>query len=197
MSASTIDIRDTATPALRSLLDSCAGKNINPVVGRAGVNYLKIHFRKLNAERANKLGGERTNFYAQAARGTNYTLLPDGVVLGINQVGIRQRFYGGTIKAGKQISRITGKPTQYLTIPACSEAYGKRAGEFYNLRFRMNKEKTSGSLSDKTTGQTLFWLKKEVTQKEDKSVLPTDQELSDHIVRELGSYLSTIGGLKT
>lgn len=189
MSSSTIDIRDNATPALKSLLDSCTGPNINPVVGRAGVNFLRIHFRRLNAERPNKLGGERTNFYAQAARGTNYTLLPDGVILGINQVGIRQRFYGGKIEAGN--------PPKNLTIPADAEAYGKRAGEFYNLRFCMNPKTGKKWLADKTTGKILFWLKPSVDQKADPTVLPTDQELSDHIVRELGGYLSTIGGLKT
>lgn len=83
----------------------------------------------MNAERANALGGKRTNFYAQAARGTSSEMRPNGFAVSVNQVGIRQRFFGGTItpKGGKK----------YLTIPMRAEAYGRRARDFNNLRFAM------------------------------------------------------------
>jgi len=41
--------------------------------------------------------------------------------VGVNQVGVRQRYFGGPILPVK---------AQMLTIPACPEAYGKTAGEF-------------------------------------------------------------------
>jgi hypothetical protein len=186
MSATTIDIKDNATPALQSLMANLAGERINPVAGRAGVNCLKAHFRQLEVDRPNKLGGKRTHFYAQAARGTFYTLLPDGVMLGVNQVGIRQRFKGGPIEPSN--------PPKYLTIPACAEAYGHRAREF-SLRFNMNPKTGKKWLSDIDTGKPMFWLVPGVNQQADSTVLPADAVLSDYIAGEITGYLMSKGGL--
>ena len=192
MSATTIDIRDNATAAIQQLIQDCQ-RNINPTVGKAAVTMLKDHLRNLDSTRANKLGGSRTHFYASAAKGTNYTLLPDGVKVGINQVGIRQRYYGGTITAGKGISHTTGRPTQFLTIPAIAAAYGQRASAFSgDLRLSLNRYKTKGALVNKA-GTVYYWLVKSVTQQADPTVLPTDDEISTRILTELEKYFKTKG----
>jgi hypothetical protein len=193
MSATTIDIKDHASAAIQSLIEDCR-QNINPTVGRAAVTMLKDHLRGLDATRANKLGGRRTHFYNSAAKGTFYELQPDGVKLGINQVGIRQRYYGGTITAGKGISHTTGRPTQFLTIPAIAEAYGQRASKFAgSLRISLNKERSKGALVNKATGTVYYWLVKSVTQKADPTILPTDAALSAHILTELDKYFKSKG----
>jgi hypothetical protein len=125
MSFSTdISITDKATPVLEAQLKKLSPRFVNRIAGRAGQNFVRDYLFKFNTSHPNKMGGDRTNFYAQAARGTTWASDEIKAVISINQVGIRQRWLGGEIKARK------GK---YLTIPARAEAYGKRAREFPDL----------------------------------------------------------------
>ena len=164
-------------------LEQISPAGVNPVIGRAGVNLLRDHFRNLESSRPNRLGGPRTHFYNQAARSTHFVTLPDSVALSVNQVGIRQRFQGGEIRP---------RNSKYLTIPAIAEAYGKRAREFNNLRFVMLKngpalveaEATQISIGKKGVknkgsvgGRVLYWLRRKVTQKADPSVLPSPEAI--------------------
>jgi hypothetical protein len=167
-------------------------KSLNPPIGRAVVNVFKQHLFGLDRSRPNALGGARTNFYADAARGTHFDSLPDGVLISVNQVGFRQRVLGGTI---------TPKKAKYLTIPARAEAHGKRASEFNDLivlrrgdhRFgepyalaravqttlRVTGSATASALGvrrfsrgEETGAEVLFWLKKSVTQRRDPTAVP-------------------------
>lgn len=192
-----IDIRDTAGSALRRLSLSVAPGAINPVAGRAGVNKVKEHYWKLEQERPNALGGKRTNFWAQCARSTHFTLLPDGVTVHVSQVGAAQRYYGGTIrpKGGKK----------YLTIPARAEAHGMRAREFTNLHFAITEagpalvagyasqirrtKKGQTKLISETDPGVMFWLRREVDQAADPSTLPTSEDLSAAVLAEVNDYV--------
>jgi len=117
------------------------------------------------------------------------------VMIGVNQIGIRQRLLGGDIKPVNAGA---------LTIPAVPEAYGKRAREFNNLRFafalnpatgkmmpalveaeasqvKIGKIKKDGSRTITHTSNTtakiaIFWLLGKVSQKPDPTVLPSDEE---------------------
>jgi hypothetical protein len=204
----TINVRDTATPVVSGVLEGLAPEKINPVLGRAAVNLTRNHLFRLNGERANRLGGKRTNFYAQAARGTSFELTPTGFVQSVNQVGIGQRYFGGTItpKGGKK----------YLTIPMRAEAYGKRAGEFNNLRFAMvpgigpalvETEATSlrktrskkGGVSTtrfKSAGEVgggvMFRLVRKVTQQADPSVMPAREDYVGAMNAAGRSYVSRL-----
>jgi hypothetical protein len=174
----------------------------NPVVGRSAVNLFREHYFALNTERPNKLGGKRTGFYADAARGTSATTLPDGVLLSVNQVGIRQRWLGGTIKA---------KPGGWLTIPARAEAHGKRAREFNDLRFQFFRSGTAALVrtdaielkakrnrktgkvtyvAGKTVGgEVMYWLKRSVTQRPDPSVVPLPDVVYGRLNADGGAFL--------
>jgi hypothetical protein len=202
-----ISIRDNATPKLRALVDAMKPGKINPLIGRIGVNAVKKHFYHLNQTRPNKLGGKRTNYWYGAANGTHYSPSTNGVVIGVNMVGIRYHYYGGTITP-KGTNRETGKPLKYLTIPARAEAHGKRAGEFHNLRFEVTDQgpalvealatdvivgrKAKGlavwQKAKATGGGVFFWLRRSVSKGPDHSVLPTSQELQRAIIGELETY---------
>lgn len=166
---------------------------INPVIGRAATNTFIAHLRGVDASRPNALGGRRTHYFNGAARSTSFALKGDDqVIVSINQVGIRQRYFGG---------RITPKTAKFLTIPATPEAYGKRAREFADLKFAIvpgkgpalvlfsarktetiktkqlgrfkNEDKTT--VSTRVTGgdmKVMFWLRKSVTQKPDPTIIP-------------------------
>lgn len=204
----TINVRDGATPAVREVIEGLAPARVNAVVGRAGVNVTREHLFRLNGERANALGGKRTNFYAQAARSVNYTVNDRGPLVGVNHVGIRQRLFGGTIvpKGGKK----------YLTIPMRAEAYGRRAREFDNLRFAMvpgfgpalveadatrlrqarskrggvstTRFKSAGEMG----GLVMFRLVRKVTQRPDPTVMPSVETYQAAVVDAGRSYMERL-----
>jgi hypothetical protein len=192
--------------AARRFLAAVQPAAINPIIGRSAVNLFRDHFFKLNAERPNKLGGKRTQFYGDAARGTSATVLPDGALVSVNQVGIRQRWKGGTIRPGP------GK--QWITIPARTESYGKSAPEFNDLRFvlfRKNNNPLAALVRNESTklkrkrdrktgevslvsageqgGEILYWLKKSVTQRPDPSVVPLPDVIYGRLFADIGGYL--------
>ena len=189
------------------VLDGMEGARINPVFGRAAVNVTREHLFARNTANPNKMGGPRTNFYAQAARGTHFELRPNGFLLGINQVGIRQRWQGGTI---------TPKQAKYLTIPANAEAYGKRARDFSNLVFGMTKKGQAFLATAQATtvartrginpnagysyfkpggsqgGKIMFWLEKVVVQAPDPDVLPTKEKFIEAVVAAGEGYVKRL-----
>jgi hypothetical protein len=184
-----IDVTDQASPAVKAVTRALKPDRLNPVVGRSANNAYRTYLFALNASRANKLGGKRSNFYTGAARATHFDVVPDGVIISISQVGIAQRFFGG---------RITPKKSKYLTIPARAESYGKRAGEFPDLELLYNRrgqpyalariQKTNigyrkGQVFNKGTvgGEILFWLVKETNQQPDPTVLPPDAQVYEAI----------------
>ena len=200
----TIDIQDRATPAVEGALGELQLAGVKPEIGRAVVQLVQQHFLRLNASRANPLGGPRSNFYAQAARGTRYDVLTDGVLVSVSQAGIRQRLEGG---------EIVPRNVKYLTIPAIAEAYGKRAREFPNLAImwrriagerraialveapatklefgKKRKDGTRGVKTDSVGGKIFFWFVKSVTQPADPSVLPTDDEFRDTAIDAAQDY---------
>ena len=191
--------------AARRLAAAIRPATINPVVGRSGVNTLREHFFGLNASRPNRLGGKRTQFYADAARGTSSVTQPDGALISVNQVGIRLRLLGGTVRAGAN-----GSGKKWLTIPARAEAHGKRAGEFNDLRFvffehgaalvrneqttlKRKRDRKTGKVSyvagEERGGEVMFWLKRSVTQKPDPGVLPRPELVAARLDRDVGAFV--------
>ncbi len=207
MLAVRIDLTDHATPVVRAIGRALAPERLNPVVGRAGVNAFRTALFEANRTKPNALGGTRTNFYADAARGTHFDDVGDGVLISVNQVGIRQRVLGGTI---------TPKKAKFLTIPARAEAHGKRAREFNDLvivfgrggqpvalaraaqsLLSVRRDKTTGSRigtskKGNAGGEILFWLVKSVTQRGDPSIMPTEAALSAVIFKDVESYVQRI-----
>jgi hypothetical protein len=174
---------------------------IDPRIGAAVRDLIANHLFEKDAE-GNKNGWPSQHFYAACAKSCSWHLVADGVVVNIAHLGFLQRLLGGTIKALN---------AKYLTIPARSEAYWKRAGEFGNLEIRFGK-RADGSIGPNALvagtggatrrifqgregtgkehavrgareGVVMFWLVKEVTQAPDPSIMPTDQEILDAAIQ--------------
>lgn len=194
-------VNDKASGAVASLRAGLQPAQLNPIVGRAARNVYREHLFGLNRQRANRLGGPRTNFYAGAARATQFRVVGDGVIVSINQVGIGLRYFGGTIKP------VTAK---YLTIPARAEAHGKRASEFPDLEIlfgrngpyalarrvstlislRRNRGTSAITVGNRGVrgGEVLFWLVKSVTQQPDPAVLPYPELVAARAVAAVDDY---------
>jgi hypothetical protein len=188
--STTVDIKDAATARIEATGLKIRPETANKVIARSGQNFVRKHFTYLNSTRANRLGGKRTNFYTQAARGTTAVSDAQGATISVNQVGIRQRIFGGTIlpKNGK-----------WLTIPARAEAHGRRAREFQDLKFayaedergkarpalvRDSKDKNFWGEED-----VFFWLVPKVVQKPDPSVMPRMDLLRVAVLEDLAVFL--------
>lgn len=201
-----IDTSGNAPRVVKAVAKAVQPERIGPVVGRSAVNTIRTHLFGVNNSRPNALGGRRTNFYATAARGTSFVVVPDGVIVSISNVGIRQRILGGTIrpKAGKK----------FLTIPATPEAHGKRASEFDDLvvvfgaggrpiglahalfrRTRAQLKALPARLRVGTTkavgqhGGMVFWFATSVTQKGDPTLLPYPEQIYSQARQDVNAFV--------
>lgn len=199
-----VNITDAATPALNALDGAMTVRQIAAVVGEAEVILFQNHFR--NAP-SNKNNWPSTSFWPRAARATNWKPFENGVLINVNQVGVRQRYAGGDIF-----------PTpghQYLTIPARAEAAGKTAGEFNNLKVAFSRghafalveadatqikiggKKKDGTRSvkhgDTIGGGVFFWLVKSVHQNPDPTVLPDPREIQQVAVDAINALAARAG----
>lgn len=194
--------QDDATPLLERLKAAALPVGLSLIMARAVGIQVKDHLVALNAQR-HKYG---RNYYAQAARSVTARGAGGFALVSVTQIGIRQRFYGGRITAGQN-----GSGRKFLTIPACPEAYGMRAGEFNDLKVGMamnpkgrlqlalirrasqaisisRRKQEDGSFRYKVTGRQLiegevmFWLVHSVNQRADPTVLPPHQEMVETAV---------------
>jgi hypothetical protein len=196
---------DTATPAVRSLVNGLQPAQLQPIIGRSARNIYREYLFDQNAKRANALGGKRTNFYSKAARGTSFDAVGDHVIISIASVGIAQRYFGGTIRAGAN-----GSGKKFLTLPARAETHGKRASEFKDLEILWGRKgpyalaKRAATLISvgrpgvggvrkigtrgQQGGEVMFWLKAEITQQPDPTVLPKPENVGAAVIKDLGDY---------
>lgn len=199
-----VDLRGNAPEAVRALGQGLQPARLQPVAGRAARNVIRTHLLGVNRTRPNALGGPRTNFYASAARGTQFRVQGDTVIVSINQVGIALRYFGGTVRP---------RLRKYLTIPAIPEAHGKRASEFNGLSFAFERHPRFGvmmpalvqgaaSLLGFRRGprgtrarfigerrrRVVFWLVKSATFKADPTVLPHDEQIAAAAASAINDY---------
>ncbi|WP_009960338.1 hypothetical protein [Verrucomicrobium spinosum] len=85
--------------------------------------------------------------------------------------------------------------SRYLTIPAAAVAYGRRAGEFPLLQFipfasgAKALAMVTGKGKERKT-EVYYWLREEVNLKEDKTILPTDDDYAAAAERGAESFMS-------
>ena len=191
---------DSAGPLLERVQNAARRAGLALVGARAVANLTKSHLIELDQER-HQFG---RHYYLQAAQSVASVVTGEGqAAITITQTGIRQRLFGGAIRAKA--------PRRYLTIPNNPEDSGKRAGEFHDLRFayaehadggvrpalvrrastaisftrRKQKDgsvKVSVRAGDVRGGEVIFWLVRRVWQKPDPSVLPTGEAMSSAAV---------------
>lgn len=174
----TVQITDTATAGLQELGLKLDGAAVMRVVGRSASQLAKAHFRELDKERPNQLGGDRTHFWRDAANSTSFEAKEGEARLIIDHIGVALRYFGGTVLP---------VASKYLTIPATPEAHGKRAAEFEGLEYRPYKgPRARGAL---TLGEVVFfWLVESVDFQPDPTVIPEDSAFNAAIASALADY---------
>lgn len=209
--AKDLDVLGAKAKAIEAKVTS---QDLLEIAGRSMQQTLMQHFSELALDQTHHrtalgFGVSPSGFYEDAARQTQAPEIQgsDTVSVSITKEGVAQRRFGGTI---------LGKP--WLTIPARSEAYGRRAREFTNLRFVLFREDLAGLVEDNKSagikgqggrtrglsddpaagGLLFYWLVRQVTQTPDPSVLPTDEEILDPAKEamraEIAASIETAGG---
>jgi hypothetical protein len=155
------------------------------VLGRAGANELKKHFRARNTANPNQLGGARTNFWtAVGASVQSPNLLPRRIVISITHPAIAQKVYGGTI---------TAKKRKHLAIPIDPKAHGKSPRVFTNLQYAMTGTGTKLLGLRENGGMVwLYVLKPSVSQSRDPDALPKDAVMAAALERAGDIHLRRI-----
>ena len=181
-----VEITDNVSPAMKKWQAPDLPTELRRPVGEALVGMFREHFRSLGP---NKRGWPTTHFWARAAAATGFSLQPEGVSIEVNQVGVRQRYQGGPIFPSRE----------FLTIPACPEAYGHRARNFPGLRFArvLTPRGTFPALVTSDTpavtndeSAVMFWLARAVKQEPDPRVLPGGAEIRDTVLQSITAFLN-------
>jgi hypothetical protein len=192
---------DTASPALAALSDALRPERLLPVLGRSVSNAVRANFDELESTRPNKMGFPRQHYYSGARQGTSLVIDGDSAIIGVRQIGIKMRYYGGTVTAGVNPSSVTGQPTKFLTIPVSAESYGHRAADFPDLKVLWGSDGpyglgriTQGSIANGDGGsakqiEVLYVLKEQVEIPADPTMLPAPEALSDAIHDDFGKYV--------
>lgn len=176
----TIEIGGDADRMLRKLGAGVINREeLHQDIATRGENLVRDYLTGLAQTRhatADKLGATPTGHLERAAESVTSTSDSAGVSITVTSPGITRAFGSITILPG------AGK--KYLTIPATAEAYGKRAGAFNDLRFVAYKNgvralvqasQSNVATREKIGGKVFYWLKTSVEQKQDRTLLPSDQ----------------------
>lgn len=142
---------------------------LHEALGKSAGNLTRDHLINIAGTRhdsANRLGASPTGHWAEAAEKMEVESNADTATITINQVGIGRVAHDVTLRPG-------GGRT-YLTIPVAAESYGTRAREFAGLKMVANG-RTGVLLAPGVDGKVLFALVTEVTQRQDRTLLPSDE----------------------
>jgi len=157
--------------AVASALAGAGRAQLNQAMGESVRDTVRDHLRALAQSRhttAEKLGATPTGHLEQAARaieGSPVSATSSEATLTINHVGM--------IRALKDVTILPKK--QFLTIPMNAIAYGRRIGECDQVQIVHRGEAVRTDIA-------AYILVRSVTQKQDRSLLPSDAELQDAAV---------------
>jgi len=195
-------VTDTAGPALLAV--SQIPEERAQICGAAGHRLIRdtsAHVARWGLSHPNQLGGRRTNYWAGMAAKIN-----PGDCLEVSDSAATVTLGGpempGLMRAFGDITIVPGTKTpgaKYIPLPARSEAYGMKPREFgaaLVLFWKGNgrvgglaeavpvtrTKNTQGGKNGSTyfrPGLVMYWFVTEVTQPQDRSLLPSDEELSN------------------
>lgn len=193
-----ITISDSVSPKLQSVMRTFAGSGLTALHQAAGVKVQELTrdhiagLRRKPGSLASKHGAPTSNFYAQAAEKVAgdgaLSAGPGGATLTINSIGFKRAF---------QDVLIVPKTAKSLAIPIHAIAFGHRAGELWD-RMSLFIPKGTNVIAATIGGvlTPLYALCKSVTQKQDRSLLPSDGEFQKAAVDGAMAYLGAVRSAK-
>ena len=185
-----VQISDTASAMLRRfILEFGNPEKLHALIAVEASAITRSHISKLASERhdtAQKLGASPTGELAKAAGRVASDSDASGATVRVPSYLFRRAFQDVTIRPMN---------SPYLTIPASAPAYGKRAGELRGQGWKIFRPGTSKVLlgyKDKETPIPLYFLASAVTQKQDRSLLPSDEQFGKAAEKAATLYANTL-----
>ena len=135
---------------------------------------MRGHLRRLGGWKhmsADALGAQPTGILGKAATRTTFSATSDCGEVTIPTPAVRRAFHDVEIRP---------RGWQYLTIPASSTSYGRRAATLAALGWKIYRPGKArilkGRLGDDEP-KLLYYLAESVPQRQDRSLLPSDEEI--------------------
>ena len=189
-----ITISDTAAPGLRELQKTLNGTNSRNLHNAMGVEVQRLtydHVRGLAGSRhetANRLGAAPSGHLAQAAdkiiQSSALNCTTNGATLTINHPGM--------VRALRDVM-IRPREAKSLAIPVDAIAYNRRPRQLWDsLHLFIPKGKNVIAMSaGKNQIRILYVLVRSVTQRQDRTLLPSNEEFNEAAAEGAKQFLKT------
>jgi len=179
--------------SLNSFLD-CLKPGGRKSLFSVAANALKIevqsHIRRDAPRRhvwADKLGGKKTNHLTKGAARVSFAADENHGEVTIPIAGIGRAFHDVTI---------TPRNGTSLTIPIEGPAYGHRVAELRRMGWAIfrphGQDALWGSHDADDDPMPLYLLRKRVTQRQDRTLLPSDQTINSVVARAMISEIQRV-----
>ena len=190
-----VQVTDTATPKLAELTARLRDRQaLHGAVAAKEEVMFREYLRgqaSLRHKSARALDAQPTGEMERAAQSPEGTATSSGAQIALKPGHLFARTFQDV-----EIRPSGGK--KYLTIPAATAAYGRRAGQFGgSLRFlRVGPNKTPVLALDtgNSTLQTMYRLVARVRQKQDRTLLPPDADITQTAEEAAKDYIMDEGG---
>ena len=186
-----IEVQDKDLQRLLQILSGSARKEIHRVAAYGMMVLCRSWLRREASKRhftAHRLGATPTGHLEDAANSMLTTADSTAGSLLIYSPGFNRVF---------QSVNIRPKRARALTIPLAAEAYGKRAGELSRKGWALFRPKKKAVLFGVSPIdgkiKPLYALKGGVTLRQDRSLLPPDQDIAKAASQAAITYLKQIG----
>lgn len=176
----TIEVRGGATIELLRRLGS-RRRELNEMIGEGAALITRTHLAQIAQTRhktATALGANPTGHFKEAAESVNVAASGAGAELRISH-------RGGLTRAVRDVRILPTGGRRALTLPIHALAYGRRVKEVERelgqklFRPYYDDGKRAGALAARAPGGELLWLyalRSSTFQKQDRSLLPSDEE---------------------
>jgi len=193
-----VSIADKASPMVNQAVDGLSDvRELNRFVGERVKSEVRDYLILLGNTRhdtADRLGGKYTHFLSAAAEQTSMESDNAGATVSVASPGMHRAFSDVLIKAGTQTPGV-----RYLTIPLAGVAYGNRIGKGKSWRFPGGfffTSKLGNLLYARRVGkgkdsalELLYLLRESVLQKQDRTLLPSDQQITTAAIEGVADYV--------
>lgn len=185
-----IKVDDQATPAQRRVIAGLEARGpLHRMMGERVQNTIRDHLAGVSLARhetANRLGASPSGFWEKAAEnvGRNESLRADeaGAVVTVAHPGIGRAFH--------DVDIVPGAGKKCLTIPLAAEAYNQRAYRMEGLFVVRPKGKQPFLARKDGAGiKPMYLLVPAVHQKQDRTLMPSEDDLRLAALQGLRSYL--------
>lgn len=185
-----IDVTDTVTPALAELSRRLQNRTgLHEYIAAKEENVFRTYLRGQASFRhrtAQSLGATPTGELERASQSPEGTATAEGAMISLRPGHLFARAF-------REVVIKPGPGKKYLPIAVNAEAYGKRPLEFgESLRFMLVGPKKTPILSQEGSGdtrETMYVLVKSVRQKQDRTLLPSDEMVTKEAEEAAKDYL--------